>query len=145
MPKVSNCPHCESTLKPHGGVNEGFTHCNSCGCCFVEATGELRPGNVICNPKAAELMAQNAVSTDEVDELKEEIDDLKASLEEKEKDVEKAIQEGTAATAKVIADNDEAIKALKKEHEEAIKALNAQHAEALKAATTPKPATGDNK
>lgn len=150
MAKVTNCPHCESSLSPHGGVNEGFTHCNSCGCCFVEATGELRPGSQACNPQAAKLMAESATTTDDVKGMQQEIKTLKQQLEAKDKDVEAAIHEGTVATSKVIADNDEAMKALQKEHEDAIKALKAEHEEALKAAkATPAPATtkpeGDNK
>lgn len=144
MPKVVNCPHCGSALIPHEGVNEGFAHCNSCGCCFVEATGEQRPGHSVCNPVAAQMMAESAVSSDEVKALVDEISVLKTTLEEKDKDIETVTQEGVTAAAKIIADNDEAIKALKAEHEAAIKALQAQHAEQLKVAAAAKP-TGDNK
>lgn len=152
MAKVTNCPHCGSALQPHEGVNEGFAHCNSCGCCFVEATGELRPGSQACNPESAKLMAESATTTDDVKEMQQEIKTLKQQLEAKDKDIEDAIKEGTVAASKVIADNDEAMKALKKEHEDEIKALKAEHDEALKAAkapaaTTPTPnkPEGDNK
>lgn len=145
MPKVSNCPHCESALVPHGGVNEGFAHCNACGCCFVEDTGALRPGSQICNPQAAELMAKSAVSTDEVKELQQRISELELEVKAKEEDIEKITQEGVVAAAKVTADADEAMKALKKEHDDEVKALKAEHEAAMKAATaTPKPPAGNN-
>lgn len=161
MPKVTNCPHCTSALIPHEGVNDGFAHCNACGCCFVEATGELRPGTQMCNPIAADLMAQHAVKTEDVQEMEQRIKTLEEELEAKNADIDAAIEEGTVAVSKVIADNDEANKAAQRQHEaevkalndqltaankaheDEIKALNAKHAEELKTATAAK--SGDNK
>ena len=56
MAAPTNCPHCKAGLHAHGGVNEGFHHCNSCGCCFDEK-GNLREGNTLCSIAAGKQAA----------------------------------------------------------------------------------------
>lgn len=56
MVEIMNCPHDKSPLSPHKGINEGFHHCNRCGCCFDEDSN-LRPGSLMC----AEASGKQAV------------------------------------------------------------------------------------
>lgn len=54
---AGNCPHCQAQLVPHEGDNEGFKHCNLCGCCFT-AEGEQRENHPLCNPLMRVAAAQ---------------------------------------------------------------------------------------
>lgn len=51
------CPHCGNQLVAHKGVNTGFFHCNSCGCCF-DANGGQREGHPVCALAANALNAR---------------------------------------------------------------------------------------
>jgi hypothetical protein len=97
MPKVNNCPHCNSKLLPHEGVNEEFTHCNTCGCCFVQETGEQRPGHPVC--KSVAIMA--VIEDTEKDAYEAQIKTLQEIIEQKDDEIAKlSLPKETVSTLK---------------------------------------------
>lgn len=121
---ITTCPHCESNLIPHIGDNEAYTHCNTCGCCFVAEDGSQRPGHPVCNPEAARAMAQFSASASVTEAVAHEVESLTRGLEDKDKTIEEKEKELTnlkKSNEDALSEKDKEIAELTKKLEEANK------------------------
>lgn len=105
---MRKCPHCNGNLVAHSGINEGFFHCNQCGCCFDGETKDLRKGSMACAPANAMAASLDQTAlTNRIAELEAQLNThpAVARVEELEKMlVEREAAEAAAKVPAVVTD-----------------------------------------